>query len=221
MRRLARWCYGYRRRVLAGWLLLAVALTVAGSALLDGYRMDVSLPGTEADAAGQILTRGGFGQRSRFTGQIVFFDPDGVDQGVPRNDAGALISAVRAEVPEVGVLSPFDEGGSAQVSADGDVAFAEIDFGDIELAEGAQRAVVFVGAGQDHRWCVDGVSPAAHAESHRHPERLAVGCLAMLPSHRHVVRAPAATMAESVMARPAAAWLALNVSAAATATTAG
>jgi RND superfamily putative drug exporter len=132
---IARTCYRRRWRVLLAWVGLVVGLSAVGSAVANDYRMDFSLPGTETEAATRLLKRGGFGDRAGYTGQLVAHAPDGVMAPAAAGDLERLVDQIRAAMPDVGVRSPFDPGGEAQVSDDGAIAFAELDFGDIPLLE--------------------------------------------------------------------------------------
>ena len=55
--RLAQWFVAHRKRVLIGWLLAAVALTVAGTTLAHDYADGGRLKGTDSDAVYQILAK--------------------------------------------------------------------------------------------------------------------------------------------------------------------
>jgi RND superfamily putative drug exporter len=51
MTRLARWCFAHRRRVVLGWLLAALVLISASAAAGSSFNSDLSLPGTDSQAA--------------------------------------------------------------------------------------------------------------------------------------------------------------------------
>ena len=54
--RLARWCYGHRRLVLAGWLLVVVVVVVTLSVLGHGTENDnITIPGTESQNVVNLL----------------------------------------------------------------------------------------------------------------------------------------------------------------------
>ena len=79
LERLARACYVRRRFVLIGWIVLVVGLSMLGSALSQEFRTSFDLPGSDSQAATDLLEDAGFGNRgTQLSGQIVFTSPDGV-----------------------------------------------------------------------------------------------------------------------------------------------
>jgi putative drug exporter of the RND superfamily len=54
---LARWCIQHRRRVVIGWILIAVLATVLANSVGRQYATNFTLPGTEAQKAQDLLTR--------------------------------------------------------------------------------------------------------------------------------------------------------------------
>ena len=57
MTRLARWCFTHRRIVLAAWLLLLVVALGGARAGGSAFNSDLSLPGTDSQAAVGLLTQ--------------------------------------------------------------------------------------------------------------------------------------------------------------------
>src|SRR5271167_3489434 len=57
MLRLTRWCISHRRRVVAGWLAIAIGATTLATALGRNYTSNFSLPGTEAQRVSDLLSR--------------------------------------------------------------------------------------------------------------------------------------------------------------------
>src|SRR5205814_136207 len=55
--KLTRWCIAHRRRVLIGWLALAVLTTVIAGAAGRHYATNFSLPGTESQRALDLLKK--------------------------------------------------------------------------------------------------------------------------------------------------------------------
>jgi RND superfamily putative drug exporter len=140
MRRIARTCYRRRRSVVTLWIGLLVLLTVLGSSVGGELRNDFSLPGAESQDATDLLEAGGLGNRGGYAGQIVFRAADGVDDPAVRSTMERFFADVTAEVPEVGILSPYSDAGRAQVAPNGSVAFAEVQFGDISLDDASALA---------------------------------------------------------------------------------
>jgi RND superfamily putative drug exporter len=157
MTRLAHICYRRRWFVLLGWILAAVGLSAFGGAVAEEFRFDVSLPGTESQEASDLLTEGGFGGRAGFTGQVVVASDTPVTDPAVQADIERLLASISGEVPEVGVISPYAPGGEAQIAPSGTVAYAELDFGDIPLADASLLA-------GEIRSVSDGFEPSSAAQ---------------------------------------------------------
>jgi RND superfamily putative drug exporter len=98
------------------------------------------MPGAESEEATALLEEGGFGGRGGQTGQIVFRAEGGVDDPEVRSTMESFFEDITAEVPGVGIVSPYDDEGQAQVALDGDVAFAEVQFGDVSVDQASSLA---------------------------------------------------------------------------------
>ncbi|MCC5954320.1 MAG: MMPL family transporter [Acidimicrobiia bacterium] len=129
---LAHTCYRRRRRVVALWIALLVAAVAASSTLGGELRNDFTLPGAPSEQAADLLAEAGFVHGAGEQGQIVVAAADGVAQPAVRQQVTAFLDAVRTETPSVAVSDPYGPGGL--VSPDGDVAIAEVSFGDADLA---------------------------------------------------------------------------------------
>ena len=127
LQRLAHLCYRRRRRVVVLWVLALVAVNVIGSQIGSSYSQGFSLPGTESQRAVDLL-QARFPAKAGDSGQIVFADAAGVRQ--PAIEARMLAVFARVgQVPGVtGVESPYAGPGARQVSKDGTVAYATVDF---------------------------------------------------------------------------------------------
>jgi len=130
LRRLARSCYQRRRRVLVAWLLLVVVVT--GVSKLGGGKdaTNFSLPGTESQRAFDLL-KADFPSQSGDTADIVFAatGPLGVRAPAVESRMAAAFAAAKAASPHViSVTSPFSAAGARQISKDGTVAFAPVQF---------------------------------------------------------------------------------------------
>jgi RND superfamily putative drug exporter len=137
---IARLSYRRRRLVVVLWVGLVVALFALSSSLGGDLRNDLSIPGAESEEATELLEDGGLGGRGGYTGQIVFQAEQGVDDPGVRSSLQELFAEITAAVPGVGVLSPYDDEGRSQVAPDGEVAFAELQFGDIPLDDATDLA---------------------------------------------------------------------------------
>ena len=130
LRRLARTCYSRRRIVLGGWVLGLIAVLAVAGAASGTFEDDFKLPGSESQAAVDLLESGGFSTRAGFQGQLVIAAGGGVSDPAVRQPVEALLTRIAAEVPDVTVAGPYDERGHSQISPDGTIAFAEIALAD-------------------------------------------------------------------------------------------
>jgi putative drug exporter of the RND superfamily len=129
MRSLARWSYRHRRLVILGWLLALVGVTLLSKVVGTAYSNDFNLPHTESTDALALL-QAAAPKQSGDNEQIVFESTGGAQVTDPAVKARieSVIQRVHA-VPHVsGVVSPFDRGGAGQISRDGTVAFAVVNF---------------------------------------------------------------------------------------------
>jgi putative drug exporter of the RND superfamily len=130
MRATASWCVRHRRIVLAAWLLALLAITGvsrgAGSRFVDSW----SLPGTDSSTATSLLASVS-PSISGDTEQVVVGTSGGLtvrDPAVRARFTGLLARLSRLD-GVTGVVSPYGPAGAAQVSEDGRVAFATVQFG--------------------------------------------------------------------------------------------
>ena len=70
MLRVARWCIGHRRAVVAAWVVIAILTTVVAGSVGNRYATDFTLPGTESQRASDLLTKE-FGAQSGDVDTIV------------------------------------------------------------------------------------------------------------------------------------------------------
>jgi RND superfamily putative drug exporter len=127
MTRLARWCFMRRRTVLASWLLLLVVALGAARAAGGGFNSDLSLPGTDSQAAVSLLTQH-YPAAAGETDQVVIQATGGATVESPqvRGPATKALDTVSALPGIASVASPYTAAGAAQVSGDGTVAFARV-----------------------------------------------------------------------------------------------
>jgi putative drug exporter of the RND superfamily len=125
---IARGCFRHRRLVLAGWVLALVLLTVASRAAGISYATKYSLPDSPSARALGLLQHD-FPRASGDTDQIVVEARTGSVTSEPvRADVAAMLARVRRLPRVTAVISPYGPGGAGQVSRDGKIAFATVDF---------------------------------------------------------------------------------------------
>ena len=138
LQRLARTCYRRRRLVVLAWIGSLIVATAVSSAFGGDLRNDFSLPGSESQAASDLLEEGGFVGAAGERGQIVFAAPTGIDDPAVQRAMEDFFAAVRTEVDGVEVTGPY--GGGGQIAPGGSVAFADVEFGDVPLETAQDRA---------------------------------------------------------------------------------
>jgi RND superfamily putative drug exporter len=129
MARWARFAVRRRRLVLAGWLVGLIVLVVAGVGFGASFSNDFALPGTESQAAFDLLTER-FPQRAGDSAVLAFRSDGGVTAPEARTAIEAIVQEASTLPSVLGVQSPFAPGGERQISSDGRIAYAEIQYND-------------------------------------------------------------------------------------------
>ena len=127
MARVGRWCFEHRKKVVAIWLLAIVGLTGVSVAVGSSFNSNLSLPGTDSQAAAALLKQN-FPAVSGEGDQIVVQATHGTTiQSAPVQSAVTAALAKVAKVPGIeNVASPYAKNGAAQISRDGTIAFARV-----------------------------------------------------------------------------------------------
>src|SRR6476619_2266822 len=137
--RIARTCFRHRWRVVIGWVLAIIALGFVGFGIVgDDYRTDFKLPDSETKQVFDFLEAHNPGNAG-FPGQIVFQDPDGVNTPEVEAALTPLFAAV-GKVDGMTVVSPFTPQGARQISEDGTIGYATLDFPQDTFADTLDRA---------------------------------------------------------------------------------
>jgi len=125
MIRIADFCYRRRRYVLLAWVLVFVGVAVAGSALPAEHRANYQTPGAESTKAYELLG-GRFPARQGDSVKLVFAGD--VTSPAVRAQVEAVIAIASSRPRVTGVGSPYAPEGASQISADRQVAYAEVYF---------------------------------------------------------------------------------------------
>src|SRR6516165_11057935 len=128
MSAVARWCFRHRFVVIAAWVVVLAGLTALGQAVKSNYDNSFSLPGTGSAMAQQLLARAVPAQAGD-SDTIVWQVSTGTvrDRAVVARMTGVLHRI--ATMPEVAaVVSPYGPRGAGQISRDGRIAFATVNF---------------------------------------------------------------------------------------------
>jgi RND superfamily putative drug exporter len=149
MKALASWCVRRRKIVLLLWLAALVGTILISNSVGTAYSNSFSLPNTESTKALNLLQSAApkvAGDRE----QIVFHTTNGAAVTDPSVEAvvTTMLDKVRG-VPHVSnIVSPYDAGGSAQISADGRTGFATVTFDTQEQYISTSLAKKFVATAQ-------------------------------------------------------------------------
>jgi putative drug exporter of the RND superfamily len=128
MSAIARWCFRHRFMVIAAWVIVLVGLGALGQAVKSNYDNSFSLPGTDSTMAQELLARAVPAQAGD-SDTIVWQVSAGTvrDPAVQARMTGVLDRI--ATMPEVaGVVSPYGPHGAMQISRDGRIAYAAVNF---------------------------------------------------------------------------------------------
>jgi RND superfamily putative drug exporter len=134
LQRLARVCYRRRRAVLAAWVILLVGLFGLNSAAGGKFLDEFDLPGSESQAAVDLLEAHGFTSRTGFYGQIVFQADDVTDPSV-RAGMERLFDEMEDVIAPGEIISPYTEAGARNVNPDRTIAYAEVNLADRDSTE--------------------------------------------------------------------------------------
>ena len=117
LQRLARFMYRRRRWVLGGWIVLLVAHVRARRAASNGaFKTEFKLPGTESQAAFDLLEKSSFRNR-QVQAQIVFAPTRASTTRQVQQAMEGLFDEIEQKIPDVEVASPYAEEGARQIVA--------------------------------------------------------------------------------------------------------
>ena len=130
LERLARTMYRRRRRVLVAWIVALIGTFALSGAIGGAFHTEFKLPGTESQAAFDLLDQSSFRDR-QVQGQIVFQADQGVEDPAVQSAMEELFDEIQDDIPNVSVVSPYSEEGARQIGPnDPSVAYAEVNFAD-------------------------------------------------------------------------------------------
>jgi putative drug exporter of the RND superfamily len=149
--RVARWCAGHRKAVLVTWVVALVGVLAVSSAVGTNYANNSSSGNTDSQRATDLLKRD-FPAQAGDTDQIVLHARAGkvTDPGI-RSRVAPMLAKV-ARLPHVtGVVSPYAKTGADQISPDGKIAFAEVNFDQpgFDVPQPDAKKVISVAQGAD------------------------------------------------------------------------
>ncbi|MHB0914220.1 MAG: MMPL family transporter [Thermoleophilia bacterium] len=132
---IAGFSFRHRWLVLAVWIAMLAGINYWSQQAGSAFSFDFELPGSDSQGAMDILEER-FPSRSGATGNLVFKADAGVDDPAVREQVAAISDRI-ARVPHVeAVVSPYSPEGIGQVSPEGRIARAVIQFdvSDVEIS---------------------------------------------------------------------------------------
>jgi RND superfamily putative drug exporter len=127
MRRFATWCTGHRKTVIIGWIVALIVAGMAAGSAGSAFTEEFKLPASDSQEAFDLLETK-FPAQSGDTALIVFKAPAGVESTAVEQKMEGVFAEV-AKFPHVSeVASPYESGGAAAISDDGEIAYATVQF---------------------------------------------------------------------------------------------
>jgi RND superfamily putative drug exporter len=128
MRTVARWCVRHRHVVLVAWLCALAFAFLVQSSTGSTYASGTKLSGTESAQAATLLARAAPSVAGDTERVVIAVKQGTVTDPQVRARVDPMLTRL-SHLPNVsGVTSPYGPGGAAQVSKNGKVAFATVDF---------------------------------------------------------------------------------------------
>ena len=124
-RSLARWAFEHARLVFVAWLVALVGVNALGGAVGSAFSSEFSTPTSESSRGFDVVEQHFPGAGSAFGGSVVVASDDGVDRPEIRAAMAELLAEVD-QIEGISVVSPFEPFGAGQISADGTVAYAQL-----------------------------------------------------------------------------------------------
>ena len=128
MAAMARWCFQRRAWVLIGWLALLAVLGVTGRAARSTYSDALTLPGTGSTTALNLLEQAFPGHAGDQDTIVWRASSGGVRDPAVRDRITAMLGKVARAPAVASVSSPYSARGAAQVSRNGQIAYASVVF---------------------------------------------------------------------------------------------
>jgi RND superfamily putative drug exporter len=127
MRRFATWCTGHRKTVIISWIVALIGVIMISGAVGSNFTEEFKLPSSDSQEAFDLLEER-FPQQSGVTAEIVYKTPAGADSPAVRKKMEGVF-AEAGKLPHVSeVASPYDSGGAAAISKDGEIAYATVQY---------------------------------------------------------------------------------------------
>jgi putative drug exporter of the RND superfamily len=127
MRSFATWVTGHRKTVIIGWIVGLLAIGLIAKSAGSDFTEEFSLPSSDSKDALDLLENR-FPAQAGDVVQIVYKSSDGVEAPAVKREMEGVFKKVE-KLPHVSeVSSPYESGGAAAISDDGEIAYATVQF---------------------------------------------------------------------------------------------
>lgn len=127
MRSFATWCTGHRKTVILSWIAALIGIGMLAGSVGSDFSEDFKLPASDSQEAFDLLEEK-FPAQSGDTATIVYKAQSGVEAAAVKREMEGVFASVD-KVPHVSeVASPYEDGGAAAISEDGQIAYATVQF---------------------------------------------------------------------------------------------
>ncbi len=127
LERLGRTCAHWHWAVIAAWIVLVLGLVLVRNAVGGEFSNDYSVPGSESQEGLDELSSA-FPEAGGYAGQIVYAAPSGQTVATDEDAVNTSVANAAALDHVLSATSPFAVPNSPQVSQDGTIAYATINF---------------------------------------------------------------------------------------------
>jgi putative drug exporter of the RND superfamily len=127
LEKIARWSYHRRWTMVAVWVVVLIGINVLAGVAGGAYSNNFSLPGTDSQRAYDLL-KNRFPQQSGDTADIAFKSSAGVTDPATKKTMEGFFAAISKFDHVDGVASPYAKGGEQQISPNGHIGLAHIQF---------------------------------------------------------------------------------------------
>ena len=125
LEKITSWSYRRRRLVVVAWVVVLVAVNVAGTTFGGENKQDFLAPGSESKAALELLDER-FPTQAGDTVSIVVHDAVGVERPAVRAAVDRVVRRIESLPHVVSVTAPWQAPGAPQISPDGTTAYAVV-----------------------------------------------------------------------------------------------
>jgi RND superfamily putative drug exporter len=128
MTSLARWCYRRRWIVVVGWVVALVASVSLARGIGSHYTNNFNLPGTDTQRAFDLLNADFPAQNGDLDSIVLHARQGRLTDPAERAAATTMLTKVAALPYVKSVESPYTRAGAAQITRDGTIAYATLQF---------------------------------------------------------------------------------------------